>query len=333
MPQPVMEWESRIGQRVRLRDLYILSTVAEAGSMAKAATRLRMSQPSVSEAIANLESALRVRLLDRSPRGIEPTRYADALLRRGRIVFDELNQGVRDIEFMSNPTVGEVRIGCPENLASGFVPSVIASVSRLYPKITFQVLPVEPVAMRFRELRDRSVDLMVGRVLHPPLDDDLQADVLFEDRLIVVAGRSSPWARRRTVRMSDLLGEAWVDVPANTPVDAFMVAQLRALGITLPRAAVRTYSMHVRNYLLSTGRFVGLMWTSALTFSPNAWSFKALPVKLDIPTRPVALITLKNRTLSPAVEIFAKHAHEVAHSSGRSPSGGRKQPPTATAIA
>jgi len=112
-----MEWESRIGQRVRLRDLYILSTVAEAGSMAKAATRLRMSQPSVSEAIANLESALRVRLLDRSPRGIEPTRYADALLRRGRIVFDELNQGVRDIEFMSNPTVGEVRIGCPENLA------------------------------------------------------------------------------------------------------------------------------------------------------------------------------------------------------------------------
>lgn len=189
MPRPIMEWESRIGQRVRLRDLYILSAVAEAGSMAKAAIRLRMSQPSVSEAIANLESALRVRLLDRSPRGVEPTTYANALLRRGRIVFDELNQGVRDIEFMANPAAGEVRIGCPENLASGFVPSVIADVSRLYPKITFQVVPVEPVAMRFRELRERSVDLMVGRVLNPPLDDDLHADVLFEDRLIVAAGR------------------------------------------------------------------------------------------------------------------------------------------------
>src|SRR3954469_4771965 len=121
MPQPIMEWESRISRRVRLRDLYILSAVADAGrGMAKAAIGLRMSQPSISEAIANLESALRVRLLDRSPRGVEPTIYANALLRRGRVVFDELSQGVRDIEFLSDPTTGVVRIGCPENLAAGF---------------------------------------------------------------------------------------------------------------------------------------------------------------------------------------------------------------------
>jgi DNA-binding transcriptional LysR family regulator len=324
MPQPIMEWESRIGQRVRLRDLYILSTVSETGSMAKAAIRLRMSQPSVSEAIANLESALHVRLLDRSPRGVEPTSYANVLLRRGRVVFDELNQGVRDIEFMANPAVGEVRIGCPENLASGFVPSVIADVSHLYPKITFHVVPVEPVAMRFRELRERSVDVMVGRVLNPPLDDDLDADVLFEDHLIVAAGRSSRWAHRRIVRIEELLDEPWVDVPANTPVNAFMVAELHALGVTLPPPAVRTYSMHVRNYLLSTGRFLGLMWASALAFNPDAWAFKALPVKLDIPTRPVALITLKNRTLSSAVEVFANRARELALG-GKSVSGVRRK--------
>src|SRR3954467_9466631 len=187
MPQPIMEWESRIGRRVRLRDLYILTTVVDTGSMAKAAARLSMSQPSISEAIANLESALRVRLLDRSPRGVEPTNYANALLRRGRVVFDELNQGVREIEFMADPTVGEVRIGCPENLASGFVPSVIAEVSRLYPKIMFQVVPVEPVAMNFRELRERGVDLMVGRILNSAVADDLRADTLSYDCLIIVA--------------------------------------------------------------------------------------------------------------------------------------------------
>jgi DNA-binding transcriptional LysR family regulator len=139
MPQPIMEWESRISRRVRLRDLYILSAVADAGrGMAKAAIGLRMSQPSVSEAIANLESALRVRLLDRSPRGAEPTSYANVLLRRGRIVFDELNQGVRDIEFMADPAIGKVHIGYPENLASGFVPVVIADVSRRYPRSRFR---------------------------------------------------------------------------------------------------------------------------------------------------------------------------------------------------
>src|SRR5712675_362495 len=135
MPQPIMEWESRIGRRVRLRDLHILSCVVQAGSMAKAASRLRMSQPSVSESIANLEAALRVRLLDRSPRGVEPTIYAQALLKRGYVVFDELQQGLRDLEFLANPTVGEVRVGCPENLSAGFVPEIIERLSVKHPHL------------------------------------------------------------------------------------------------------------------------------------------------------------------------------------------------------
>src|SRR5262249_18367987 len=77
-----MEWESRLGRRLRIRDLFILSTVVDAGSMAKGARRLAMSQPAVSEAIANLEHILRVPLLDRSAKGITPTMYADVLLRR-----------------------------------------------------------------------------------------------------------------------------------------------------------------------------------------------------------------------------------------------------------
>jgi DNA-binding transcriptional LysR family regulator len=91
----VTEWDARIGKRLRLRDLHILSAVAERGSMAKAAKHLAMSQPAISEAIANLEAVLRVRLLDRGPRGVEPTIYAEALLKRGLVVFDELRQGIR----------------------------------------------------------------------------------------------------------------------------------------------------------------------------------------------------------------------------------------------
>ena len=73
MPSPAREWEHRVGRRLRLRDLHILSGVVQCGSMAKAAAQLAMSQPAVSEAIATLESVLGVRLLDRLPRGIAPT--------------------------------------------------------------------------------------------------------------------------------------------------------------------------------------------------------------------------------------------------------------------
>jgi hypothetical protein len=100
-------WEDRIGRRLKLRDLHILSAVVQWGSMAKAATHLSMTQPAISDAIASLEGALGVRLLDRSSRGVEPTIYTNALLKRGLVVFDELRQGIRDIEFLANPTAGE----------------------------------------------------------------------------------------------------------------------------------------------------------------------------------------------------------------------------------
>ena len=110
MTAVTMEWESRLGRRLRVRDLYILSTVMKSGSMGKAARQLAMSQPAVSEAIPNLESLLGVRLLDRDTRGIEPTIYAQAILKRSVAIFDELKQTVHDVQFLADPTKGELRI-------------------------------------------------------------------------------------------------------------------------------------------------------------------------------------------------------------------------------
>src|SRR5438105_12122874 len=93
----IADWDARIGGRVRLRDLHVLLAVAQCGSMAKAAEKLGVSQPTVSEAVAILEHALDVRLLDRGRRGVEPTAYGNALLASGRAAFDELRRGIKQI--------------------------------------------------------------------------------------------------------------------------------------------------------------------------------------------------------------------------------------------
>ena len=80
----VIPWEQQIGRRLRLRDLFVFFTVVEYGSMARAGAKLGVSTPSISEAIATLEHALGVRLLDRSPKGVVATPYGEALLARGR---------------------------------------------------------------------------------------------------------------------------------------------------------------------------------------------------------------------------------------------------------
>src|SRR5688500_990994 len=90
-----LNWDARIGRRVRLRDLHILFSVVQCGGMGKAAIHLGISQPAVSEAVADLGAALKVRLLDRNRRGIQPTAYGEALLKYGRAAFDELRWELR----------------------------------------------------------------------------------------------------------------------------------------------------------------------------------------------------------------------------------------------
>jgi len=97
MSRTTIDWESRIGRRLGLRDLHVFVTVVQRGSMAKAAQQLNVTQPAVSKVIADLEHTLGVRLLDRRPQGVAPTIYGQALLKRGSAVFDELKQSmVRD---------------------------------------------------------------------------------------------------------------------------------------------------------------------------------------------------------------------------------------------
>src|SRR5215467_16081670 len=136
-----MQLSERIGRRMKLQDLHVFMAVAQAGSMGKAARHLNTSQPNISKSIADLEHALGVRLLDRHRQGVEPTEYGRALLDCGMAVFDELSQGVKNIEFLADPTSGEVRIGNSLTSAASFVAAVIDRLSRRYPRVVFHLVP------------------------------------------------------------------------------------------------------------------------------------------------------------------------------------------------
>src|SRR5262252_5934093 len=165
-----IDWESQIGRRLRLRDLHVFSTVVQRGSMAKAAQHLGVSQPAVSEVIAGLEHALGVRLLDRIAKGIEPTIYGGALLKRSVAVFDELKQSIRDIEFLSDATAGEVRIGSMEAPWFTILPDVIRRFSKQHPRIEVHADLIDQSEV-FRGLRERRYDCVFALVQVRPHEE------------------------------------------------------------------------------------------------------------------------------------------------------------------
>lgn len=307
-----IDWENQVGRRLRLRDLHVFFTVVQRGSMGKAAQQLGVSQPAVSEVIADLEHALGVRLLDRRPQGIEPTIYGNALLKRSVTVFDELKQSVRDIEYLANPMVGEIRIGCPESHA--FVSSaIIDQLSRRYPDVVVHVVTAQPATLEFRELRERQVDLLLGRVSTPLANDDVEVEILLEDRLLVVAGAGNRWTHRRKIELAELMNERWLLLPSNNVISPLIAGAFAARGLTVPRESV-TADVNVRVHLLATGRFLTVFPESLVQSVAKRWSIKALPINLGVQAPPVGIVTLKGRTLSPVVQLFIDAAREVAKS-------------------
>ena len=113
--------EISLDRRLRLRDLRLLQEVARLGSMAKAARELGITQPAVSKALSDLERLLGVRLLDRGSGGVVPTSYGDALLRHAKVMFDELRRVSLDLAHLADPSVGALRIACPEFVAAGIL--------------------------------------------------------------------------------------------------------------------------------------------------------------------------------------------------------------------
>src|SRR5215510_1952765 len=204
-----MQWTDRIGRRVKLRDLHILLAVAQTGSMARAADSLGISQPVVSKTIADLEHSLGVRLLDRTSQGVEPTTYGLAFINCGTAVFDELRRGVQEIDFLSDPTVGELRLGAASPLIDELIPAVVARLADRYPRIEFHVTENDTSTL-CRLLHERRLDLAVGRASSSLFSEDVASDALFQDPLLVVAGLSNPWARRRKVDLAELSGEPWI---------------------------------------------------------------------------------------------------------------------------
>jgi DNA-binding transcriptional LysR family regulator len=305
------QWDDRIGRRLKLRDLHILAAVVRCGSMVKAASQLAMSQPAVSESIGNLENVLRVRLLDRSSRGAEATLYASALLRHADVAFDELRQAVRELDFMSDQTVGEVRVACGDTMAAGLLPEAIERFTQRHPKVVVHVVQANADTQDFRELRERQVDFALARTSLPMAADDLDVAVLLDDRHRVVVSTRSPWARRRRIALAELVDEPWV-FAANHFIRELIAEAFRAQGLATPQERVSANSILLRNQLLATGRFLTVLPESVLRANARPWGLKALPIELGVRSRPAAIVTLKNRTLSPVVRVFLEQVHAVA---------------------
>jgi DNA-binding transcriptional LysR family regulator len=307
-----MDWSDRIGRRIKLRDLHILMAIADTGSMAKAAARLRISHPAVSKAISEIEGTLGVRLLDRGSQGAELTAYGEVLLKCGVNVFDEMQQGLRSLEYLSDPNSGEVRLGCTDIILHSLMPPIVRRFSEQHPGVQLDVKLTNPGEHQIQELRERKIDLLITRATGQ--QDDLHSEILFDEPFVFVAGAQSEFAGKRRIALKDIITANWVLPPYDSAPGALVAEVFRANGFSPPKLSVKTIAIQFTVSLIASGEFVGILPASVAALSAHQAALKVLPLKSLGPRISAEIVFLKNRTVSPAVGSFIDCAREVAKS-------------------
>jgi DNA-binding transcriptional LysR family regulator len=253
---------------------------------------------------------LGVPLFDRSQQGVEPTIYGHALHKLAITMFDDLRQGLQEIDFLSDPTAGELRVGCKESMTGGLVAAAIARLSHRHPKLVFRLELGTSDDLQLQTLRERKCELVVARQIDP--QPDMESETLFNEQSFVWVSPQNKFLGRRKVTIAELAGEPWIlttfDVQPGAPVfEAF-----RAAGLSPPQASVASISFALRYSIMATGRFLTLIPGSMLQFGPRPSTIHLLPVALPRWHQPIAIVTLKNRTLSPVAQLLIKCIRELA---------------------
>lgn len=309
-----MPLDDRLRRRIKLHGLRVLQETIATGSMAKAARRLRMTQPAVSYAIKEMEQTLGVALLDRGPQGVTPNAFGEALAQRSVAVFNELQQGLHDIAFLADPSAGEIRIGATPPM-SALAGVAIDRLIRRHPRMSFHLV-VEPTVTLMHELRLRGIELVVSRMAQPVAPEGTAAEILFYDRLAVIAGKTNRWVGKRRLTLTDLMDGPWA-LPSHEGFLGPMIrAAFEAQGLAVPRPAVTTASSYTLASLAAQGSFLTIHPETMLRVPTEHPLLTALPVALSNVTNPVGLLRLKDRALSPVATLFAQEVRIAIKSFG-----------------
>ncbi|CAI8845013.1 MULTISPECIES: LysR family transcriptional regulator [Pseudomonas] len=270
-----------------IRHLWLFLAVAEEQNFGRAAKRLGMSQPPLSEQIQVLEQALKVTLFERSRRGAKLTPVGAAILPAVRKFAEQLERLELAVEEAVAGQSGMLTIGAISTAMFDVLPGLIDLLKQRYPQLTVSVREIDSVeAVPALEAGD--IDLAFAR-LDGDLGPAIQSLPLREDRLMVALPGDHPLASRTRISLSSLASEPLVMFSRKVSPVYFdnLIATCRASGFS-PRVLHEVRSVASQIAFVSCGQGIALVPASLKKLAPDNVVLRALTQKLNVVTTAVA---------------------------------------------
>jgi LysR family pca operon transcriptional activator len=297
------------------RQLANLLSVAEHGSFNRAAAAQGLSQPALSNSIAQLERKLGVKVLDRGRRGSQLNDIGRILARNARTIDHVLRQAAEEVRHRRMGVEGPLRIGCAPSLALKFLPAVLSRFLDGCSGIAVTVIEGLDDEL-LPALQSGDLELVLGPlagVLPGPVD--IVEHPLFEDRFGVCVGPRHILRSRKTVALAELGNCRWIlPLPGNAyrrHVEALFMTQ----GIPWPENCLTTSSLGLIESIVSQSDFVTIA-TELQTSTQNPWRLRLVPLK-GAGQRTVGLKWRKAGDLSDSAAKFVQIARDAVRAGRR----------------
>jgi len=291
---------------MNLRYLKIFAAVAEAGSIRAAARGSVLTQPAITYAMRELEQSVGAQLLVRSARGVKLTPIGEALLRRARLLFNEVRRTEEEIAQLRDGTGGQLRVAFSSFAVERLLPNALLAFRSQWPSVALELHEFSGGDAKSL-WRHGDFDFAIVGELESAGDtaapDVLDREILLDFPRRVIAKVGHPLARARSMAQLqdamwvvpsygvELLQRAFSELKMATPGD-IVVTQSWQLAMTLVREA---------NALTLAGAM------------PLPKSLIGLRLSAPLPRMHIALLMRDRTALTPAARAFSDALKAVAH--------------------
>jgi DNA-binding transcriptional LysR family regulator len=296
---------------MKLHQLAALVSASESGSLRQAAAKLRLSQPALSRSIRELEQELGVKLLERTPLGVEPTAYGKAVILRSKIVDTELRQVKDDIAHLQAATRGDLRIGATPVAAFSLLPAILARLKTSRPQVRVTVTDGMGSSL-FQQLRQGDFDFIFGRIDDGIDRHEFSADVLFNDSLVVVARRDHLLAKMRSAAKTNWDDIEWILPSGDNPVRSAFQQTYYALTGRAPRCTIDSNSFVTMLTSISQSDLLGLAPYHIFHVAWLQREFTVLDLGFRFPPQPTGVIWRARTTPSAIAQYAIKELRHAA---------------------
>ncbi|MBW6399403.1 LysR family transcriptional regulator [Roseomonas sp. HJA6] len=288
--------------RLPLRALAYAVAVADTGSISGAARRLRLSQPSLSEAIAACEAEFGFPLFVRHPaRGVSPTPAGARVLAEARALLAHAEDFSHAARAMGHDPIGEISVGCFISVAPRFIPSLLAGFRGDFPRVRVAVEEGDHDAVLDGLVEGRTE---LALAYDYALRDGLRAEPLAHLPPHAVLPVTHRLARRASVKLAELVEEPFLllDLPQSRD---YFLGLFRTAGLE-PRIGFRSRSIEmVRGMVAAEHGWSILNIVPRSPYTVDGRRIVALPLEPALPAVTIMLLSMAARPRRPAVEAFA----------------------------